>query len=900
MSLERATRVGHYEITAKLGEGGMGEVYRAHDRKLGRDVAIKVLPATFAADAERLARFEREAKLLASLNHPHIAAIYGVEDSGGVHALVMELVEGPTLAERIAEGPLPIPETLAIARQVAEALEAAHERGVVHRDLKPANVKLSSDGRVKVLDFGLAKAFDPVTSADPGASPTITAMATQHGVILGTAAYMSPEQARGQAVDKRSDIWAFGCLVYEMLTSKRAFDGETVSDTLAAILRGEVDWNALPANTPLALRRLLAHCLEKDRRKRLHDIGDARFELEEAATEGAIPLAARAGAPARQRPWAVLAVTAAVLALGAGYLLARWLAPAPSPARGTLRLLLPAPEGMTFHDVPVISPDGRKVAFVARTAAERLAVYVSGLDGVATPPLAEINPSLDPTGSRPFWAPDSRAIGFCDGDKLRVADLAGSALRTLADCERTYRGGDWGADDTIVFAPSSNSALFAVPAAGGEAKAATPFDNKIPDLSHRFPHFLPGGRRFLYLAWSNAADVAEESVGIFVGDLKTGASRRLSDVRTNAALVGDGRHARLLLHRERGLVALDFDSEALTLGGGEVLVERELQWFANGGYAYFSANASGDVLILPPQGQQVSILNMIDRHGTDQSQVSVPAIYVDYTVSPDARQVAAAVFDAERGVSDIWVIDLARQVSTRLTQGRGSHFDPVWHPDGRTIGFTTEEVTGMAQPFAVAADGSAPPRRLAETGKRDTLSAFSPDGEWLLLTRDQEAGSAGQHIQRGGIATKPVEIWARSLRDGREVAVCRVANGDCADGIFSPDGRFVAFTSNFSGREEIYVRPFLSDGAQVQISSAGGTSPYWSADGSEIVYRDPEGWIVSVQVSTAPQLQVQPARRLVLSASHSVLAPFPDHSHFFHADRSVGGATLARAILDWR
>src|SRR5688572_14847078 len=306
MALERATRVGHYEITAKLGEGGMGEVYRAQDSKLQRDVAIKVLPADFAADPERLARFEREAKVLASLNHPNIASIYGLEESGGVRALVMELVEGPTLAERIEQGPLPLDETLVVARQIAEALEAAHERGVVHRDLKPANVKLSLDGRVKVLDFGLAKALDPQSSADLAASPTITAMATRHGVILGTAAYMSPEQARGQAVDKRSDIWAFGCLVYEMLTGRRAFEGETVSDTLAAILRGEVDWSALPVDTPVALRKLLAHCLEKDRRKRLHDIGDARFELDESvaggeAAHGAAVSPAAAAPPVWQR-----------------------------------------------------------------------------------------------------------------------------------------------------------------------------------------------------------------------------------------------------------------------------------------------------------------------------------------------------------------------------------------------------------------------------------------------------------------------------------------------------------------------------------------------------------------------------------------------------------------------
>ncbi len=881
------SRLGPYQITGKLGEGGMGEVYRATDSNLKREVAIKVLPAAFIEDKERLARFEREAQLLAQLHHPNIASIFGLEVSGGARALVMELVEGPTLADRLSHGALPVEEALAIARQIAEALEAAHEKGIVHRDLKPQNIKVALDGTVKVLDFGLAKAFEPNTGAPTTSptlmnSPTLTAAGTQLGVILGTAAYMAPEQARGLPVDRRADIWAFGAVLFEMVSGKRLFAGDTVSDTLAAVLRAEVDWSALPTGTPASLRRLLARCLDRDRKRRLHDIGDTHFELEEALARGEAP--ASEPVPAGRRGW-LFGILAAALALAAGFGLARFLA-APPADRGALRLVLPAPEGMTFYDVPVISPDGRKVAFMARTGPAKLAVFGRGLDGAATPPLAELTGALDSPGARPFWSPDSSAVGFCDGAKLRIAELAGAALRTLGDCERTYRNGDWGDDGTIVYAPSSNSGILAVPAAGGAVKPATPFDDKVPDLSHRYPHFLPGGRRFLYLAWSNAADAPEEAVGLFVGDLDTGKARRLSDARSNVALVGEGAGLRLLFRRERGLVALDFDPRKLVLGGGEVTVERELQWWASGGYSSFSATLRGDVMTLPPQDQQAYLLNIVDRQGTDQEQINLAAIYVDYAVSPDGKRLAATILDPSRGLTDIWVIDLERQVSTRLTQGRDGHKNPVWFPDGKTIAFSTGEATGLDQPFAVAADGSSPMRRLAETPGRDTPTAISPDGQWMLLAREASPRNS--------------EMWAHSLRDGHEVAICRNASGNCENGIFSPDGRYVAFSSDFSGRPEIYVRAFLAEGAQVQLSSAGGDQPHWRADGGEIVFRDPEGWDVAAEISTVPRLEVKPARRLKLSGPDTLVAPFPDHSRFFNKSRGAGGATEAHAILGWR
>ncbi|HEX7253382.1 MAG TPA: protein kinase, partial [Thermoanaerobaculia bacterium] len=499
MTLSAGSRLGPYEIVAPLGAGGMGEVWRAHDARLGRSVAIKVLPQAFASDAERLARFRREAQVLAALNHPHIAAIYGLEESSGVEALVLELVEGETLAERLARGPLPMDEGLSIAHQIAEALEAAHERGIVHRDLKPANVKLTPDGKVKVLDFGLAKALaGDSSSPDVSTSPTITAAATQAGVVIGTAAYMSPEQARGRSVDKRADIWAYGATLWEMLTGRRLFEGETVSDVLAAVLRQELDFAVLPAETSSGVVRLLHRCLERDPKSRLHDIADARLEIEESL-KAPVPIVGaetfeRRGPSSAVRwvPWLVAA--AALLALALFALLRR----TPSVTEDLVRLsvLLPEKVAPDFssgdqEQILAISPDGRRFAFTGKSGEERK-IFVRELSRENPEPVFGTE-----GGSTPFFSPDSEWLGFVAGDKLKKTAIRGGTPITLASVPRS-RGAVWATDGTIVFTSTVNTPLFRIPAAGGESRPLTALDAAARERTHRWPEIVPEGGWILF------------------------------------------------------------------------------------------------------------------------------------------------------------------------------------------------------------------------------------------------------------------------------------------------------------------------------------------------------------------------------------------------------------------
>jgi len=548
MALAPGTRLGPYEITAQIGVGGMGEVYRAIDTNLKRAVAIKVLPEAVAADVDRLARFQREAEVLASLNHPNIAIVHGLEKSDGVTALVMELVEGPTLADRIAEGPFPLDETLHVAKQIAEALEAAHERGIIHRDLKPANIKLRPDGAVKVLDFGLAKAMEPTgaMSSSYSLSPTITTPAmTQMGMILGTAAYMSPEQAKGRLADKRSDIWAFGSVLYEMLTGKRAFPGDDVSDTLAAVLRVEPDWTRLPANTHGAVRRLLRRCLQKDATQRLHDINDARIEIQEAqATTDPETMTVVIPVSARRRErvaWALLAVaTLALVALAVSATLYLHRA-VPEPVVTRLDVVTPpAADSFSF----ALSPNGRQLVFVAN-GEKGSQLWVRPLDQSAAQPLA------DTVGaSFPFWAPNSRAVGFFADGKLKRINLTGGAVQVLADAP-VPRGGTWNAEDVIVFAPTINSALMRVAAGGGPVEPVTQLT--VGQGSHRWPQFLPDGRQFLF----SMATGLPETHGAYVSSLDGEKTVRVMPAETAAMYASPGY---LLLVSQGVLIAYPFNT----------------------------------------------------------------------------------------------------------------------------------------------------------------------------------------------------------------------------------------------------------------------------------------------------------------------------------------------------
>ncbi len=879
MTLATGTRLGPYEILGPLGEGGMGEVYRARDARLGRDVAVKVLPESFAKDAERLARFEREAKVLASLNHPHIAAIYGLEETDGGRALVMELVEGPTLAERIAQGPLALDEALPIARQIAEALEAAHERGIVHRDLKPANVKLSADGRVKVLDFGLAKALDPAVSGQLVDSPTITAMATQHGVILGTAAYMSPEQARGQAVDKRSDIWAFGCVLYEMLTGKRVFEAETVSDSLAAILRGEVDWSALPATTPLALRRLLAHCLEKDRRKRLHDIGDASFELDESLS-GAPAYGSTATAPAaaprspawqRVLPWAMAALALAV---------AIWLAlarPVESPSIAQPRRLeIPGISVNAFSGI-ALSPDGREVLAGDDTPA-RSRILRRSLGSFEIQTIAGAEDSFNP-----FFSPDGREIAiFLYTRQLCVVPLAGGTRRCLAEADG-YSTGHWGADGTIVYshtptATDAKAGLRRVAAQGGEATWLTEVKRDRDEQAHTYPQLLPDGRHVLFTIARGGRDA------LAAVPLAGGEPRVVLEGARRGRYLRSG-HLVYVADTASVVRAIGFDLERLAPLGQGVDVLADIVQTSDATPA-FEISDSG-TLAYSVGGQFAGQFNVgaVDRSGRVTQLFAESASWAQPRVSPDGTSILLR--RAQTPECHLWLFDLGRKSLSRLTLDGDSH-DPHWVDGGARIVYSVQWAAGLRQVFSQPADGGAA-AQLVETPFAALATGVSSDGRYVALVNDDRRGRNDIFVHdRESGATAP---WLETEFDE-----------DLAE--FSPDGRWLAYTSNETGRSEVYVRPFPGPGPKYLVSTQGGTGALWSRDGREIFYAE-GARLMRVAVHTAPRFSAGEPEQLFSNPDLVWERPrnydvTPDGRSFIMITRQPGSGTRSlRLVLDW-
>ncbi len=838
-TLTPGTRLGAFEILSSLGEGGMGAVYRAHDAKLHRDVAIKVLLPAVANDPDRLARFRREAQLLASLNHPNIAAIYGLEESEGTLALVMELVEGPTLADRIAQGPLPLDAVLPIAQQMAEALEAAHEQGIIHRDLKPANIKVRPDGVVKVLDFGLAKAMDPAGASSDHAmnSPTISLHATQAGMILGTAAYMSPEQASGKPVDKRSDLWAFGVVLLEMLSGRRVFDGETVSHVLAAVLTKEPDWTTLPATTPAPVRKLLRRCLEKDRRKRLADAADARLEIDDALTAPAADPspAGAAASTASARGTRLAWVVAAVAVLGAAALTVpavRHLREAP-PAETRVDIVTPAGgDPLAF----ALSPDGRQLVFVAAgDGASRL--WLRSLSTTTAQPL----PGTD--GARyPFWAPDSRAVAFFADGQLKRLDLGGGAPRALAAAP-SGRGGSWNADGVLLFAPNIVGPLFRVAAAGGDAAPVTTLDRQT---SHRFPVFLPDGRHFLFYAQGGP-----DTGGIHLGALDAGAPTRLTAADTAATYLPSEalREGGWLLWTRAGtLVAQCLDLARRALTGDPVPLADAV---ASDG-SFRSAVAVSATGLVAYRGGRASRrqLTWVDRTGKVLGTLGAPDEHtlVSPRVAPDGRRVA--VSRIVQGNEDLWLLDGAR--TSRLTFDAGADHVPIWSPDGRRLVFDSDR-TGVHDLYGKDASGAGVEARLVASAQPKIATDWSADGRFLLYD--------SLDPQTGG------DLWAQEMDPSTGAARAGRAPGTVLRtpftegwGRFSPDGRWVAYQSNASGRPEIYVRPWTlpaaagaaapAPTAQWQVSTAGGITPVWRADGQALYYLGPDGALMAAPVTT--------------------------------------------------
>jgi serine/threonine protein kinase/Tol biopolymer transport system component len=831
-ALKVGTRVGAYEIVGELGAGGMGEVYRARDSRLRREVAIKILPAAFTADADRVARFEREARVLASLNHPNIAAIYGIEEGSAdaghhLRALVLELVEGETLADRIVRGPVPVAEVLTVARQVAEALEAAHEKGIVHRDLKPANIKIAPNGTVKVLDFGLAK-----VAAGDGAdsqAPTATLDRTREGVIAGTAAYMSPEQARGQAVDKRSDIWAFGCVLYEMLTGCAAFPGDTISDTIAAILQSEPDWDALPDRVSEGIRRLLQRCLKKDLKFRLRDIGDAHAEIDE---ELAAPTPPSPKRTMRTVPLIGAALTVFMVAIlvGAGvWFLKR---PSPSALQSTVSLVVALPPGEQLV-VPAamvaFSSDGTHLAYTAqRSGTSRL--YVRAMDRQEAEPVPETEGA-----TAPFFSPDGTWIGFFAAGKLKKVPIAGGAAVTLSDAA-AGKGGSWASDDTIFFSPQATSGLWRVSASGGTSHPVTTLDREKGEVNHRWPQLLPDGRALLFTV-SKGPGEDEQHVELQV--LATGERRVLIETGRVGRYVPTGH---LVYLRAGRLLAVPFDPVRLevTAGAPVALVENVWDWEQSSAYA---VSDTGSLAYLPGAAWQMNDLVWVDRSGKTSPVGTSPGLYCHPRLSPDGRQVAIQVMGP---TEDIWIYDLARTTSTRLTTEEGSAQRPVWTPDGARVTYRLSRA-GYRNLFWKMADGSGLEQQLTRSEEYETPDSWSPDGRILTFSRDgPKTGSDVWTLRADGTG-----MADPFLQTPFSEGLSRVA----------PDGRWVAYVSNESGRNEVYVRPFPDHGGKWPISTQGGNNPVWARNARELFYRSGNQMMV-VDINAQPTFTASKPRVL--------------------------------------
>ena len=812
MLLSPGTRLGPYEILALLGAGGMGEVYRARDTKLNRDVALKILPAAFAGNPERMSRFQREAQVLASLNHPNIAAIYGLEESAGTRALVMELVEGSTLSERIRQGAMPADAALPIARQIAEALEAAHEKGIIHRDLKPDNIKITPEGKVKVLDFGLAKAIEseaPVTNGS--ISPTVTMRATQVGILLGTAAYMSPEQARGKPVDKRADIWAFGVVLYEMLAGKQLFDGETVTDILAAVVKSEPHWELVPER----VRPLLKSCLEKDRQRRLRDIGDWRLALGDAPPVRTTP----------QRPVAWIAATAA-LALGMTVLGVTALRhPQPQPVL-TMSLLPPNRATLpTSLEIPAVSPDGRQVAFTAAVDG-KTSLWIRDL---SVPEPRQLQGTDGAT--LPFWSPDSRSVGFFANGKLKKTEAAGGAVITLCD-SGSGRGGTWNPDGTIVFSPGILTPLFRVSAAGGTPVPVSSLNDQEP--AHRFPSFLPDGHHFLYTAYGTS----REKDTIYAGDLQSHSRQRILSAASNAVYAAPGY---LLFLKDRTLMAQPFDAGKLRVTGEAVPIAEQINYNALDMRGSFSASQNG-VLVYGASGglRNIVQLTWLDRSGKVTGTAGRPGAYERPALSPDGHFVAFESWDAQTGFADIERYDLIRGVETRLTFNGENNRNPIWSPDSTQIAFYASP-GGIGGVYRKAANGAGGQELLAKPA--GTPDDWSSDGHYIVW-----------HTSRG--AERGSDVWALPLLGDRKPFVfLRSIGSSGSPAKFSRDGKWLAYVANESHWNEVFVQSFPAFGGKWQISTGGGDYPVWSRDGKELFYIAPDRKMMSVEVKPGPNFE---------------------------------------------
>jgi eukaryotic-like serine/threonine-protein kinase len=857
--------LGHYRIGEQLGRGGMGEVYIADDLNLNRKVALKFLPDTFAADPERMARFEREAKLLASLNHPGIAAIYGLEQADGKRFLALELVEGETLAQRISKGPLSFEEALGICRQIAEALEAAHEKGVIHRDLKPANVMIADGDKVKILDFGLAKALsDETQSVDASHSPTLTEAMTRPGVILGTAAYMSPEQAKGKSVDKRADIWAFGCILYECLTGKRAFEGEAVTETLAAILRGEPDWQALPASTPANIRFVLRRCLEKNASRRFHHAADLKIEIEETREAAEIPV------PGKHSwlvwTWASIAIVSVIALAVLGFFYFHNQTPA---------------EAMQFHvTVPpmlnensiAISPNGRMIAFVAQSSESASALFVREIGAITPRPLNGTEGA-----EHPFWSPDSLSIGFFAEGRLKRVEVSGGLSRDICAATGAW-GGTWNQNGTIIFSIGL-APLYSVSAAGGEPSAVTSLDMSKKEIGHFLPCFLPDGRHYLY----GSGDASKTD--IYLGSLDSMERIRLLTDVIKAAYAEPGY---LLFYRGRTLFAQPFNAKKLTFYGepagiaDNLLIDRYK-------VACFTVSQNGRLVYRSGTAQAKSQFIWFDRAGKQLGPAGEPGMYERaFDLSLDGQKIAAVRTDPRTSQPDIWIIEWERNVSTRLTFDPALAGDVVWCPDGLRIAFNSFR-KGNAVIYEKKSSGVGGEALITESAKNAWIEDWSKDGRYIAY----------------GLGLNPTDLYVIPLFGDRKPVSIVQSPFNKDEPHFSFDGKWLAYGSDESGVWQVYVISFPAADQKRQVSTSGGGQPRWRQDGKELYYLASDGKMMAVDIRVGAGIKPGVSHELFdtgLSVDPILdqYAVTPDGRRFLIL-KSIGetAATPITVILNW-
>ena len=806
------TRIGSHEINALLGKGGMGEVYRARDTRLKRDVAIKVLPQEFLQHPERVSRFRREAEVLASLNHPNIATIYDLSEADGNHFLVLEMVEGQSLGDRLALGPMALDEALAIARDICSALEAAHEKGIVHRDLKPANVMLTSDRRAKVLDFGLAKVFhEQPSSVSLSNSPTITT-ASVAGMLLGTAAYMPPEVVKGQEADRTADVWAFGCVLYEMLSGRRAFNGETLAEVLASVIKTEPDWQQLPVNTPSSVRRLLRRCLHKDRGERFQHFGDVRHEIIDVGQTDIVDQRGL-GRSSSRRHLALWIAATVVLAILAG-VIGRWSGRAPL-SRGEVRLELAAPPTIDAVSI-AISPDARKIVFVA-TSEDRPRIWLRSLDSITATPLAGTD-----GGFYPFWSPDSRSIAFFVDGKLQRLDLDGGLVRTIANAPNPL-GGSWNADGTIIFTPNYSGPIYRTSAHGGDAVQLT--HTAEGQSSHRFPQFLPDNRHFLFYVATGA-----DTRGVYIGSLDNPTTTRLVDADGPASYATDGY---LLFSRQGKLIAQQFDATNRTVGANAFQIADGVVAFGDANASAVSTSAMGPFIYRSGPSSARRQFIWVDRSGKELKRVGEPDAdsRITASLSPDGRHLGFT--RTVNGNTDVWVLDLEGGQLNRMTFDLAADATPIWSPDGSRFVFNSSR-GGRYDIYEKSMSGTANEELLLATSQNKAPSDWSPDGRFVLF--------------RSPGATTGFDIWALPLDGDRKPFPVVQTPYEERDAQFSPDGKWIAYQTTESGRVEVVVQPFARPGRKIQVSTNGGAQVRWRPDGKELFYLSLDNRLMAVPI----------------------------------------------------